>query len=120
MRYFAIFLALGIGALGANSWRSYGGDAQRTGWAQNETTITKANASKLHVAWSAQLDNAPIEVWSLTTPVVAAYNYTPRGVTDVVIVGGSSDMIYGLDADTSDFIWKKHFDRQGEPPNKRS
>jgi outer membrane protein assembly factor BamB len=120
MRLLAIFLAFGLGLPADSSWRTYGGDAQRTGWAKDEKTITKANASKLRLAWSAQLDNAPIEVWSLTTPVVSAYNYTPAGVQDIVIVGGSSDMIYGLDADNGHVIWQKHFDRQGEPPNKGS
>jgi outer membrane protein assembly factor BamB len=118
MRFIAILLAFGAGSFAQGSWRTYGGDAQRTGWAKDEKTISKSNASKLRLAWSAQLDNAPIEVWSLTTPVVSAYNYTPKGVQDVVIVGGSSDMIYGLDADTGDVMWKKHYDRKGEPRNK--
>jgi outer membrane protein assembly factor BamB len=120
MRFLVCILAVAAGLLLADNWKTYSGDAQRTGWARSEKTLTKSNVSKLHLAWSAQLDNAPIELWSLTAPVIIANNYTTHGVTDVVVVGGSSDTLYGIDADNGKTLWRKKFDRQGTPPNKDS
>ncbi len=118
MRFLVSLLAFAAGLLLADDWRTYSGDAQRTGWARSETTLTKSNVSKLRLQWSAQLDNEPLELWSLTAPVVLANSYTLQGVKDVVVVGGSSDTLYGIDAESGKTLWRKKFDRQGIPPNK--
>lgn len=106
-------------ALSAGDWRTYGGDPQRTGWARNEKRLKKTNVSKLKLDWSLKLDNAPIELYSLTVPVVSVNTITPRGFKDLVITAGSSDNLYAIDADTGKLEWKKTFQREaGDPPNK--
>jgi len=118
MRTVAFFTVLGLGVLGAGDWRTYSGDAQRTGWAKAEKTLSKQNVGNLKVEWTAQLDNEPIEMWNLTAPVVIPYNYTPQGVRDIAVVAGSSDTIYGIDIENGKILWKKKFSHEGTPVNK--
>ena len=119
----SILLAAWIAALGtlaiAADWRTYGADPQRTGWAINEKRLTKANVSKLKLEWSLKLDNAPIELYSLTVPLVSVNTITPKGFRDLVITAGSSDNLYAIDADTGKLEWKKTFGREGGAPLNR-
>ncbi len=68
MRTVVFLTVLGLGVLAAGDWRTYSGDAQRTGWAKAEKTLSKQNVGNLKVEWTAQLDNEPIEMWNLTAP----------------------------------------------------
>ncbi|HLJ17901.1 MAG TPA: PQQ-binding-like beta-propeller repeat protein [Bryobacteraceae bacterium] len=97
-------------------WLTFGGDPQRSGWAHNETILNKENVKGLKLAWSLKLDNVPLELNSLTVPVVDEKVITPHGFKDLVIVGGSSDNLYAIDADTGKLVWKKTFEMQGPPP----
>lgn len=118
MRWVAILGAITVAVLWAGDWRTYSGDAQRTGWAKDEKTLDKSNVSRLKLQWSARLDSEAVEMSSLTAPVVVAGLYTPQGVKDVVIVGGSSDNLFALDAETGRPLWHKKFNREGAPMNK--
>ncbi len=103
----------------AADWRTFGGDAQRTGWAKGEKLIDKSNVKKLKLEWSLKLENAPIELYALTPPVVSVNTITPRGFRDLVITAGSSDTLFAIDADTGKLEWKKSFQREaGDPPNR--
>ena len=102
--------------LSAGDWPTYGGDLQRTGHAVNETLLNKGNAGKLKLEWKLKLDNAPIELYSLTVPVVSVNTITPKGFKDLVITAGSSDNLYAIDADTGELVWKKTFQNEGGAP----
>ena len=43
----------------ASDWTTFDGDPQRTGWAKDETEITKDNVKKLKLLWQVKLDNNP-------------------------------------------------------------
>jgi len=118
MRWLGISCALFVGALGAADWATYSGDPQRTGWAKDERTLSKTTVPKLRVEWTAQLQNEPHEMWSLTAPVVGNTFYTPQGVKDIVIVGGSADNLFAVDAENGKILWQKKFGREGTPMNK--
>ena len=100
----------------AASWPTFGGDPQRTGWAKDETVITKANARNLQLDWKLQLDNQPKELNGLTSPIVIEPVYTSHGAQEYVIVGGSDDNLYAIDADTGKIVWQKHFINSAPPP----
>jgi outer membrane protein assembly factor BamB len=105
----------------AADWRTYGADPQRTGWAIGEKRLTKSNVQKLKLEWSLKLDNTPVELYSLTAPVVSVNTITPKGFRDLVITAGSSDNLYAIDADTGKLEWKKTFEREaGDPPNRNT
>src|SRR6185437_13937138 len=75
-----------------------------------EKILTKDNVKDLKLAWSLKLDNIPLELNSLTAPLVDEKVITPHGFKDLVIVGGSSDNLYAIDADSGKLVWKKHFE----------
>ena len=101
--------ALGLAQRSSGDWLTFSGDAQRTGWARNEKTLSKENVSKLELKWKAQLDNVPKEMNSLTAPLVVENVITPRGFKDLVFVAGSSDNLYCIDSDTGKVLWQKSF-----------
>jgi len=101
-----------------SGWLSFGGDSQRSGWARGETLLTKQNAGTLELKWKAQLDNAPKELTSLAAPIVVDQVKTERGIKEYVIVAGSSDDIWAIDADTGKQVWRKKFGVEGEPSKK--
>src|SRR5215471_18366303 len=96
-------------------WLTFGGDPQRTGWARTESVLNKENVRTLEMKWKLQLDNIPKELTSLTPPVVVDQVKTPRGIKEYVIVAGSSDTLYAVDADTGKLIWRKSFTPSGTP-----
>lgn len=111
-----IAVAIGCSLVSAASWLTFGGDAQRSGWAREETVITKDNVKGLQLEWKLKLDNEPKELNALTTPVVINPVYTNHGSFEYVIVGGSSDNLYTIDADTGKLAWQKHFTNEAPVP----
>jgi outer membrane protein assembly factor BamB len=112
-------LALIVGgcSLAAGSWLTFGGNPQRNGWAQDETTISVDSVKGLQLLWKLKLDNEPKELNALTTPVVVNPVYTNKGAETYVVLGGSSDNLYVIDADTGKIAWQKHFTNDAPPPS---
>jgi outer membrane protein assembly factor BamB len=104
-----------ISHLIAANWLSYGNDPQRTGWSPQETDITRENAKSMTLLWKAHLDNQPRELNSLTAPVNVEWVTTDKGMAEIVIVGGASDNLFALTAETGKLLWKKTFEAEGKP-----
>lgn len=94
---------------------SFGADAQRTHWNKSETELTPDTVKNLKLEWSIKLDNAPKALHGLTAPIARSWVYTARGMRDLVIVGGSSDKVWAIDADTGKIYWEKTLTIQGTP-----
>ena len=109
----AIMLAFAPGALG--DWPMFGADPQRTGWAAHETILNRNNVGTLELKWKIKLDNAPKELTSLTAPIVVDQVKIPRGIKEYVVVAGSSDAIFAIDADTGKLAWSKTFTVNATP-----
>lgn len=104
---------LGLSALlcsiSGASWVTFSGDAARTGVDADEFVISPQTASKLQLQWKLKLENQPKELNSLTAPVVLNPVYTNQGAETYLAVGGSSDNVFVVDADTGKLVWQKHF-----------
>ncbi len=109
----AIMLAFAPGALG--DWPMFGADPQRTGWAVHETILNRNNVGTLELKWKIKLDDAPKELTSLTAPIVVDQVKIPRGIKEYVVVAGSSDAIFAIDADTGKLAWSKTFTVNATP-----
>lgn len=122
MNRFTALLLLPILALpvSAGDWLTFAADAQRTGWAKSETRLTKDNVGTLKLEWSLKVDNAPRELFSLTVPVIATNVITPKGFKDIVLVAGTSDNLYSIDADTGKILWQRKFTTDLKPKNPNS
>ncbi len=99
------------------SWLTFGGDAQRSGWAKDETGVSAQTVNQLKLIWKLKLDNEPKELNSLTPPIAVNPVYTNSGAKTLVVVGGSSDNLYVIDADTGKLVWQKHFTNTAPPPS---
>ena len=104
-----------ISHLIADNWLSYSHDPQHTGWSPKETDINRDNAKSMTLIWKAHLDNQPRELNSLTAPVNVEWVTTDKGMAEIVIVGGASDNLFALDADSGKLIWKKSFEAESKP-----
>ena len=95
----------------ASDWTSWGYDQERTGWNRGETTLTKANVSKLKLLWSTQLSTPPRDVVlsTLTAPVVVAGVETSQGTKNLVLLLGADDTLFALDADGGKILWQKTY-----------
>ena len=109
-------LTLACALLTTASWLTFGGDPQRSGWAKNETILTKDNVKSLEVEWKIKFDNAALELNSLMTPVILDGVITPRGFKEFAFVAGSSDTLYAVDADLGKIVWQKHFTSEATAP----
>lgn len=102
-------------SLAAASWPTFGGDPQRSGWAKDETAISPESVKDFQLLWKLKLDNEPKQLNALTSPVVINPVYTNHGAQTYVVVGGSSDNIYVVDADSGKLAWQKHFENSAPP-----
>src|ERR1700704_4820558 len=116
----AVFLVTWMAPLAAwaADWTTFGGDPQRTGWAKDETDLTKDNIKKLKLEWSLKLDNTSKEMNSLTAPLVHSQIITPHGFKEVVLIAGASDKVFAIDADTGKLLWQKAMSVEGTPKQK--
>lgn len=90
-------------------WPSFGGGPRRDGWNRAEDTFTKDNVKGLTLQWKLKVENTSLELNALTAPVVMEGVITPHGFKEYVIVAGSSDTLFAIDADTGKLVWKKAF-----------
>lgn len=99
-------------------WPTFGADPQRTGWAANEKLLNKGNIGTLELKWKIRLENTPKELTSLTAPIVTDQIKTAHGIREFVIVGGSSDNLSAIDADSGKLVWRRTFKISGTPGRK--
>lgn len=106
-------------AVAQSEWLTWGYDAQRTGWNQSETVLTKENVSQLEVRWKAQLATPPRDevLSTLTAPLVATVS-GPRGSLTRVFVVGSDNTVYAIDAETGAVSWQRRFPNTLTAPTK--
>lgn len=102
---------------GRGQWTTFGHDPQRSGWAKDEQTFSPQNVFRLGLVWKATLPNEPRALNGLTAPLVVGNMATGEGVKALVVVGGSSDHLFALDAETGAVIWKVDFPVLGKPNN---
>src|SRR5690349_9493217 len=101
----------------AAEWNMFGGNPQRTGWAKDETILTKENVGKLKLEWKTKIENRSKELTSLSVPVITINVPAPGGFRDIAIVAGSSDKVVALDAETGKIRWEKQLAVEGSPKN---
>jgi outer membrane protein assembly factor BamB len=82
--------------------------------------LTAANATDIKLLWKTKLDNAPRAMHALLPALVASGVTTSQGVREIAVIAGSSDNLYGLDAENGSSLWKRHFDNPFPPDEQGS
>ena len=102
-------------AVQAADWTTFAHDAQRTGWATEETTINRDNAGTMVLKWKAKLMNESYSLSALTAPVVASDVSTAKGVRTAVYVAGIGGTVFALDSETGETLWTRTFKYRIQP-----
>ena len=119
----SIFLLLSVSGSAQQrpqSWPTWNGDQERSGWAKTEAAFSKENISRLDLKWRLQLDTVPSEVNyydTLTDPVVAANVPTRQGPKTLLFVAGRTDILYAIDVAAGKVLWQRSFPNTFKPPN---
>jgi outer membrane protein assembly factor BamB len=117
-KYLCVFVVASCSLALAQSgqWLTYGHDPQRSGLASDERAFTPANVSQMGLVWKTALPNQPLAMNGLTAPLVVRGVVTPSGPKNLVLVAGSSDHIFALDAETGELVWKVDAPAQAPRP----
>ena len=91
-------------------WTTFGHDPQRSGWAVEETKLTRENVGTMVLKWKAKVPNEAYSLSALTAPVVASMD----GKT-LVYVAGISGTVFALDGDTGAQVWSRTFKYRIQP-----
>ena len=83
-----------------SDWLTFGYDVQRTGWNRAERTLSPANVGQMRREWKTVLPNRAHGVAGLSAPLVVT---TPS--RELVIVAGSDDHVFALEAATGARVW---------------
>jgi len=106
IRTLLLICCVGLTARAAD-WTTFGHDAQRSGWAMEETTINRDNAATMVLKWKTKVPNESYSLSALTAPVVASGVSTAKGVRTVVYVAGISGTVFALDSETGEQLWTR-------------
>ena len=100
----------GAPAPARSDWTTFGYDIQRTGWNRAERTLSPANVGQLRRVWKTELPNLAHVLAGLSAPLVVT---TPA--RELVIVGGSDDHVFALDAASGERVWQADFETNAQP-----
>jgi competence ComEA-like helix-hairpin-helix protein len=89
----------------ANNWPSVNGGPQREGWARPEAMLSRNTVGAVELLYSRQLDNRNRGPNALTPPLVLGNLISYRGFKEMLFVGGSSDVVYSIDAVLNRVLW---------------
>lgn len=116
---YVLVLALSLCSVaGAQSgqWLTYGHDPQRSGAASDEHAFNTANAAHLGLVWKTVVPNQALSLNGLTAPLVVRGVATPSGPKNLLLVAGSSNSVFALDADSGELVWKMNAPAKARPP----
>jgi outer membrane protein assembly factor BamB/cytochrome c5 len=90
-------------------WITYSHDPQRSGFSSDEHAFSVRNVANLGLAWKTVVPNEPLFLNGLMAPLVVRGVKTGSGLKNLVMVAGSSDHVFALDAETGELVWKRDF-----------
>jgi mono/diheme cytochrome c family protein len=112
----SLFLCVSAASSQTGQWTTYGHDPQRSGFATDEHAFSPSTVSRLGLEWKTIVPNEPLILTGLTAPLIVRGVKTTAGVKNLVIVAGSSDHIFALDAETGALAWERDFSRDQSRP----
>ena len=118
MRTKGILVALAAGCVlswGAD-WLTDGGNVQRTAWQKDEKILGTDTVKGMKLLWKLHLDNEVRQRHLLFPPLIVGQVNTPAGPKQIAIETGVSDNLFGIDVETGQLLWKKHFVSAWTPP----
>ena len=104
-----IFAIFGVTFAQNGQWITYSHDPQRSGFSSDEHAFSPTNVSNLALQWKTVVPNEPLFLNGLTAPLVVRGVKMSAGEKNLVLVAGSSDHVFALDAETGEPVWRQDF-----------
>ena len=114
------FILVSSASAQSGQWLTYGHDPQRSGFTAEERAFSTSNVVQLGLVWKTIVPNQPLSMVGLTAPLVVREVKTPNGDQNLLIVAGSSDHLFALNAETGELSWKAEVEGQGARPGASS
>jgi outer membrane protein assembly factor BamB len=93
-----------------SEWATYGYDTGRTGWNRAERSLSPTNVGQMRRLWKTTVPNTAHVLAGLAAPLVVRH-----GGRELVIVAGSDNHVFALDAATGERIWQADFTTDAKP-----
>ena len=111
--FLPLFIVIGAQCQ-TGQWTTFGHDPQRSGNAREEHAFSPATVGSMRLEWKTTVPNDALYLNGLTAPllvraVASSGGAKPAGAKNLVIVAGTSDHLFALDADRGDLAWKVDF-----------
>src|SRR3954462_5643438 len=74
-----------------------GVDSARTGWVRDEKLFTTASVGRTKLLWKLKLESTPRAMHNLFAPLLADNVTMAQGKSEVAVVAGVSDDLFGVD-----------------------
>src|ERR1700748_981145 len=100
----------------AGQWTTFGHDPQRSGYAQEEHAFSPSNIASMVLQWKTTVPNEPLFLNGLTAPLLVTRRAGAGGPKSLVIVAGTSDHIFALNAENGELAWKADFQNKQPRP----
>jgi outer membrane protein assembly factor BamB len=101
---------------GAVEWPTSSLNRQRDAWQRNETKLTPENAKDIQLLWKLKTDNKTMGMQSFREPQIIPGVNTAGGVKTLAILGGSSNDVFAIDAESGVLVWEKHLKWASDKP----
>jgi hypothetical protein len=107
---------------GGGAWSTAGADAQRTSSVRSDPKISAESMKKpeFQFLWKRKLENKPVQLNSLTQPVLLPNIISYMGFKALLFVGGSSDNVYAVDYELNRPFWNAHLSTASTVPGTAS
>jgi len=94
---------------GGPEWTTVSSDAQRTAAVRTDPKISVESMQKpgFQFLWKRKLENTPLQLNSLTQPILLPTLIAYKGFKALAFVGGSSDVVYAIDYDLNRVFWEQ-------------
>ena len=101
----------------ANNWPSVNGGPQREAWARGEAMLSRSTVAGVRLIYARKLDNQNRGSLALTPPLILGNLISYRGFKEMLFVGGSSDVVYSIDAVLNRTLWTTKLPVGAQPPS---
>jgi outer membrane protein assembly factor BamB len=112
-----VFPAAAGALIWAADWPSSSGNPQRDAWSRGEKALSKESvaAKKIELLYKYKFDNQTKGLNALTQPIILSNLIGYKGFKELLFIGGSSEVVYSIDADLGKPYFKTQLDLIEKP-----
>jgi outer membrane protein assembly factor BamB len=107
---------MALGQSRGGNWPTFGGDAQRSGWAATDAAINRDSVKDMQLLWKLKFETQSRGARPVMPPLILGRLISYRGFRELAFVATNADIVYSLDADLGTVFWLKHLEYSTRDP----